>query len=63
MRETVVPIVVGALGTVPKDLEKRLMESEENSTHPDHNIFKIGENTKMNPVKDHQLTLEWKIQK
>ena len=28
MRVTVIPIVVGAFGTVPKGLEKRLNESE-----------------------------------
>ena len=48
MKVTVVPIVVGALGTVPKRLVKRLedLEIEQVETiQTTHSIIKIGQNT------------------
>ncbi len=41
---TVISIVAGALGTVPKSLEKELEEEEisENRNHPYHSIAEIG---------------------
>ena len=57
------PIVVGALGTVPKGLEKGLKnwKSVENCNHPDYRMVKIGQNTEKKldvfqiPEKEHQL--------
>ena len=45
MKVTVIPVVVGALGIVPKALGKKTGISEnrrENRNHPDYNIFKIS---------------------
>ena len=54
---TVIPIVIGALGTVPKGLEMRLEELEirketrrirnqkKSEDHPDSSIVKISQNT------------------
>ena len=41
----VVPIVIGALGTIPKVLKRGLEE------------FGVGQTTNKSPVKDHQLSL------
>ena len=36
------PIVIGAIRTIPKDLEKRLRERDKkNPHHPDHSTVKI----------------------
>ena len=40
MKGTVIPIVVGALGTIPKGLVKEL-ENLEIRDHPDYRIIKI----------------------
>ena len=40
MKMMVIPIVVGALGTVPKGLEKRLLEMKESRPYR-HGTFKI----------------------
>ena len=45
----VIPVVVGALVTVPKSLEERLEWSEnqrKSQDHPYHSFVKIGQNTK-----------------
>ena len=75
MEVTVIPIVVGALGTSSKGLVKRtgkLGNKRTRGDHPDYSIIKIGQNTMKNPeglkrlavtqtpVKNHQLTLVWK---
>ena len=39
---TVISVVVGALGTVPKGLEKRQGEQRKKQDHPDHSTFKIS---------------------
>ena len=49
MKMTVIPIVIGALGTIPKSLEQRLVEQEIRErieTNLDHSSVKIGLNTK-----------------
>ena len=68
MKLRVIPIVIGALGTVTKGLVKR-PEDLEIRIHLNFSIIKIGQNTKKNPgdlrrlavtqtpVEDHQLTL------
>ena len=73
-----VPIVVGALGTVPKDMEKKNGEignQRKNRHNLDDGIIMIGYNTEkspgdltrlpviQSPVKDHKLTLVWKTLK
>ena len=45
MRMTVIPILVGAIGTVSKDLEKEnggIENQRKNRDHPDQYIFKIS---------------------
>ena len=52
MKVTVIPIVVGALGTIPKGLIKGLEDLEIKKTsvdHPDNCIIKIGQNTEKCP--------------
>ena len=46
---TVIPIAVGALGTIPKGLVKGLKDLEIRS-HPDYSIIKISQNTERSPV-------------
>ena len=41
MRVTVIPIVIGTLGTVPRCLERGL-DWRSNRDHPNYRIFKIG---------------------
>ena len=75
MRVTVIPIVVGALRTVPKGLEKGVgivRNWRKNRDHSDYNIIQISQSTEKSPgdlrklavsqtpVKAHQLTLMWK---
>ena len=69
MRVTMIPIVIGAFGTVPKSLERRQRNRRTKPDHPDYNIIKIDQNTEENPgdlrrlavpqtpEKKHQLTL------
>ena len=71
MRVTVIPIVVGALGTVPKGLERRCEELKngKNRDYSDYSIVEFGLNTEKSPgklrsfivtqtlVKVHKLTL------
>ena len=52
MRVTVMPIVIGALGTVPKGLEKgtkRVGNRRTNRGHKDYNIVKSSQNTEKSP--------------
>ena len=77
MRMTVIPIVIGILGTISKSLERRLEEMEIKgriSDHLNYSIVKIGWNTEKGPgdlrfaviqipVKNHQLKLVWKTHK
>ena len=48
----VIPIVLGALGTIPKRLVKGLEDleiREQSGDHSDYNIIKIGQNTQKSP--------------
>ena len=68
MKVTVIPFVIGALGTIPKGL---VMEdrNQKKIDHPNYSIISISQNTKQspansrrlavtqNPLKDHQPTL------
>ena len=68
MMVTVIPLVIGALGTVPKGLEKgsgRVGNQGENEDHPDQSFIEICKNTEKSPdetcchqtpVKDHIQT-------
>ena len=73
-----IPIVVGALGTIPKGLVKkngRLGNKRKSKDHPDSSIIKIGQYTEKSlwdlmkfavtqiPVRNHQLMLVWKTLK
>ena len=73
VRVTVIPIVVGALGTVPKEKEIRtIIYQKKNRNHSEDKIVEIGWNTEKCPGdlkslvitkipgKSHQLTLVWK---
>ena len=45
MKETMIPIVIGALGTIPKgSIRDRIC-----GNHPDYNIIKISQDTEKNP--------------
>ena len=69
---TIIPIVIGAFGTVTKGLLKGLEDFgswRPSGDHPNQSIIENGENTEKSPgdlrrlavtqtpVKDHQLTL------
>ena len=74
MKVTIVPIAIGALGTVTKGLLKGLDDLEVGARvdHPNNSIIGNGRNTEdspgdlrklavtQTPVKNHQLTLMWK---
>ena len=49
MKGTEIPIIIGALGTLPKGLVKWLEVMETNGDHPDYNIIDISQNTKESP--------------
>ena len=70
MKLTVIPIVIGTLGTIPKRLIKVLENLEiKSGDYPDHAIIIIGQNTEKSPgdlrslgvtqtsVKDYQLKM------
>ena len=72
MQVTIIPIVIGAFGTVTKGLLKGLEDLEVGRTsgdHPNYYIIENGQNTEKSPgglrrlavtqtpVKNHQLTL------
>ena len=73
MKVTIIPIVVGAFGTVAKGLLKGL-EDLEVGDHPNYSIIENGQNTEKSPgdlrrltvtqtpVKNTQLTLMQKTQ-
>ena len=72
MKVTVIATVFGALGAVPKCLEKRLEESEIRGRIETIQTTEIGQNTEesprdlrrfavtQNPGKDYKLTPVWK---
>ena len=76
MKVTIIPIVIGAFGTVTKRLLKGLEDLEVGGRvggeHPNYSIIENGQNTEKSPgdlrrlavtqtaVKGHQLTLTWK---
>ena len=51
MKLTVIPIVIGALGTIPKGLVKGLEDRNQRKSrdHLDYSIIKIGQNMKKSP--------------
>ena len=69
MQVTIIPIVIGAFGTVTKGLLKGLEDLEVGGDHPNYYIIENGQNTEKSPgnlrrlavtqtpVKDYQLTL------
>ena len=72
MQVTIIPIVIGAFGTVTKGLLKELEDLEvcgPRGDHSDYYFIENGDNTEkspgdlrrlavtQSPVKDHQLTL------
>ena len=71
MKVTIIPIVIGAFGTVTKGLLEGL-EDLEMGGHLNNSIIEDGQNTEkspgnltrlavtQSPVKDHQLMLMWK---
>ena len=75
MKETVIPIVIGTLGTIPKGLIKRgerLWKKRTSGDHPDYSIIKntyksSGDLRRLavtpTPVENHRLTLAWKTLK
>ena len=78
MRVTGIPVVVGALGTVPKGVEKEpegIGNQRKDQDHPNYRVVKISLNTQkcsgdlrrlavtQTPVKDLQLTQVWKAKK
>ena len=75
MKVTVIPIIIGALGTVTKRLIQGHNDLEIRGVHPNYSIIKIGQNTEKSPgnlrrlaitqtvVRNHWLTLVWKTGK
>ena len=74
MKVTILPIVIGAFGTVTKGLFKSLEDLEvSDRVETNNSIIENGQNTENSlgnlrrlavtesPVKDYQLTLMWKI--
>ena len=75
MKVGVIPIVIGALGTIPKDLVNGLENKNQRTSgdYSNYRIIKIGQNTEespedlmrlavtQTPVRDFQLTLVRKI--
>ena len=66
MKVTIIPIVIGAFGTVTKVLLKGLEDLENGIIEDGQNTEKIpGELKRLavtqSPVKDHQLALMWKL--
>ena len=51
MKETVIPIIIGALGTVTKGLIQGLEDFEMRTSgdHPNYSIIKFGQNTEKSP--------------
>ena len=69
MQVTIIPIVIGAFGTVTKGLLKGLEDLGVGGRVETIQIIENGHNTekcpgdlrRLAPVKNHQLTLIWKI--
>ena len=60
MKMTVIPTVIGALGTVTKGLIKGLEDLEINGTsgdHPNYTVIKISQNTEKSPGYSRRLTV------
>ena len=70
MKVSIIPIVIGALGTVTKELVHGRLENKSTSRdHPNYSIIEIGQNTEKSPgdlkrlvvtqtpVENHQQTL------
>ena len=55
MKVTLISIIVGAIGTILRELLKRLkdLEMRTNGDYPDHSIIKICQNTEENPEDNH----------
>ena len=51
MKLTVIPIIIGAFGKVPKGLEKtgKLRNLRTSGDHLNYSIIKIGQNTEKSP--------------
>ena len=49
MKVTVIPVVTGALVTIPKGLVQKLEKLEIRGDYPDNSIIKIGQNTGKSP--------------
>ena len=67
MKVTVIPSVIGTLGTISKGTG-RLENKRASRDHPNDSIIKIGQNTKKSPgypnsSENHELTLVWKTLK
>ena len=70
MKETVIPIVIGALGTVTKGLLRELgnLEMRTNGNHPNYSIVEIDQNTKKGPGNLRKLVViqtpmeNWKVE-
>ena len=72
MEVAVIQIIIGALGTIPQRLGKGTGRVRNQRTSGDYSIIKISQNTEKSPggpmrlavtqipLKDNQLTLEWK---
>ena len=75
MKVMVIPIVIGALGTIPKGLVKGLEDLDFKKSNRDYSDYSITKNTKRSPwdlkrfavaqtpVRNHQLMLVWKTLK
>ena len=49
MKVIVIPSIVGVLGIVPKNLDRKPDDQRENQTYPDHHTAKISLPTKKCP--------------
>ena len=71
MRVTVMPILIGALWKIPRELVKGRENKMTIGDYPDYSIISIGQNTEKSPEhlsfspvkKNHQLSLVWKLSK
>ena len=75
MKVTIIPIVIGAFGTVTKGLLKGLENKRMGGDHPNYYIIENGQNTEKSPgdlrrlaitqipMKNQQLKLMWKTLK
>ena len=73
MKVTIIPVVIGAFGTLTKGILKTHGSWQTSGNHPNYSIVENGQNTEKShgdlrrlavtqtPVKYHQLTQMWKI--